>query len=522
MYLPVSILQQCDDLTQLLGSECLSFCCSESSGPVGGVALEHQFASLGIDAAQATVVVERCRRLKKFQLSDFPGDATLFVIPLVHPEDEPWFAVGVMRDLPRSAVERLVSTSFAASRRQVLIESQDQILLDAESELFRCNSERQWLRQLNLQRIDRKRGAHLPKQALETLRNIIDAEAISISLYQDTDTERHGLESTISGKPNWSMDDIRLLLQRVSKPSIGDTVILNSRETTLPLAQLKSCIIVPLGVPEPIGFIVALNRRRHPGGGMSQVAPEFNYRDGQLLHDAAGYLLVDGHSNVLFQESEKLVLGMLRTMSHAIEARDPYTFGHSERVGRVAYEIAARLQLSEVACQEIYVTGVLHDIGKIGIPDQVLLKAGKLDADELRIIQQHPEIGHKILEEFDKLKFALPGVLYHHERIDGGGYPHRLRGDSIPLMARILAVSDAYDAMTSSRVYRNAMGQERAVEILRNGIGTQWDEKAAKACIEYVSDTHLLLASGGTESARTSGSQGEWLQLSHALRVLQL
>jgi hypothetical protein len=133
-----------------------------------------------------------------------------------------------------------------------------------------------------------------------------------------------------------------------------------------------------------------------------------------------------------------------------------------------------------VACQEIYVTGVLHDIGKIGIPDQVLLKAGKLDADELRIIQQHPEIGHKILEEFDKLKFALPGVLYHHERIDGGGYPHRLRGDSIPLMARILAVSDAYDAMTSSRVYRNAMGQERAVEILRNGIGTQWDEKAAR------------------------------------------
>jgi HD-GYP domain-containing protein (c-di-GMP phosphodiesterase class II) len=521
MYPPASIQQQCDDLTQLLGSESLPICFSATSGFAGG-ASEHQFAELGLDTAAAIAIVERCRRHKKFQLSDSSGDSTLFVIPLVHPEDENWFAVGVMRDLPRNAVERLVSTSFAASRRQVLIESQDQILLDAESELFRSNSERQWLRQLNFQRIDRKRGAHLPKQALETLRNIIDAEAIAISLYQDTDTERHGLESTISGKPNWSIDDIRLLLQRVSKPSLGDTVILNSRESTLPLAQLKSCIIVPLGVPEPIGFIVALNRRRHPGGVTSQTAPEFNYRDGQLLHDAAGYLLVDGHSNVLFQESEKLVLGMLRTMSHAIEARDPYTFGHSERVGRVAYEIAARLQLSEVACQEIYVAGVLHDIGKIGIPDQVLLKAGKLDADELRIIQQHPEIGHKILEEFDKLKFALPGVLYHHERVDGAGYPHRLKGDHIPLMARILAVSDAYDAMTSSRVYRNAMGQERAIEILQNGIGTQWDEKAVRACVDYISDTHMVLASGGADSAPTTGSQGEWLQLSHALRVLQL
>jgi len=521
MFPTASIQQQCDDLTQLLGSECLPFCLPESSGTVEG-ASEHSFASLGIEAAQVTAIIERCRSLKRFQLCDSSNDATLFLIPLVHSEDENWFAIGVIRDLPRSAVERLVSTSFAASRRQVLIESQDQILLGAESELFRSHSERQWLRQLNFQRIERKRGAYLPKQALETLRNIIDAEAIAISLYQDTNTERHGLESTISGKSNWNIDDIRLLLQRVSKPSFGDTVFLNSRETALPLAQLKSCIIVPLGVPEPIGFIVALNRRRHPGGIISQVAPEFNYRDGQLLHDAAGYLLVDGHSNVLSQESEKLVLDMLRTMSNAIEARDPYTFGHSERVGRVAYEIAARLQLSEVACQEIYVAGVLHDIGKIGIPDQVLLKAGKLDADELRVIQQHPEIGHRILVEFDKLKFALPGVLHHHERFDGGGYPHRLKGDNIPLMARILAVSDAYDAMTSSRVYRSPMGQERAIEILYNGMETQWDEGAVRACIDCVCDKPLVLPRGSAESALTTGSQGEWLQLSHALRVLQL
>jgi len=520
MYFPESIQQQCDDLTHLLGTECFPFSYSESRKNLSGSS-DCQFVSLKVDPAQALAAMERCKKQNKFQLWDVLDGTVSYVIPLVHREEEDWFAIGTMRDLPRSVVQKLVSTSFAASRRQILIESQDQILLDAELELSQSNSERQWLRQLNLQRIDRKRGAHLPKQALETLRNIIDAEAIAISLYQDIDVGRHGLESMISGKATWSLDDVRLLLQRISKPGLGDTAILNNRDNSLPLAQLKSCIVVPLGVPEPIGYIVALNRRRQAGMSKPMNFTEFNHRDGQLMHDAAGYLLVDGHSNVLFQESEKLVLGMLRTMSNAIEARDPYTFGHSERVGRVAYEIAARLALSEVACQEIYVSGVLHDIGKIGIPDHVLLKAGKLDADELRIIQQHPEIGHKILEEFDKLKFALPGVLYHHERVDGTGYPHRLKGDSIPLMARILAVSDAYDAMTSSRVYRNAMGQERAIEILRNGLGTQWDEGTVMACIEFISDTQLVTANGTTESSPPEAN-GEWRQLSQALRVLQL
>lgn len=520
MYHPASIQQQCDDLTQLLGTDCLPFCHSGPRRYAKGT-WEYHFALLGIAEAGVLPVIDRCANHSKFHLADIEEGVVLFVIPLVHRDDEIWFGIGVVRDLPRNVVERLVSTSFAASRRQVLIESQDQILLDAESELYRSNSERQWLRQLNSQRIERKRGSHLPKQALETLRNIIDAESIAISLYQDTDTERHGLESIICGKPTWSLEDVTLLLQRIAKPNLGDTVILNSREKAFPLPQLKSCIVVPLGFPDPIGFIVALNRRRIPGGGSVSSTPEFSYRDGQLLHDAAGYLLVDGHSNILFQESEKLVLGMLRTMSHAIEARDPYTFGHSERVGRVAYEIAAKLQLSEVACQEIYLAGVLHDIGKIGIPDQVLLKAGKLDAEELKIIQQHPEIGHKILEEFDKLKFALPGVLYHHERIDGTGYPHRLKGDAIPLMARILAVSDAYDAMTSSRVYRNAMGRERAVEILLNGIGTQWDERAVKACISFIGEKELVHENGEMENCAIE-TGGQWRQLTQALRVLQL
>ena len=150
-------------------------------------------------------------------------------------------------------------------------------------------------------------------------------------------------------------------------------------------------------------------------------------------------------------------------------------------------------------------------------PDVVV---GKLEPDEFAIIRKHPEIGHRILEELGKLKFALPGVLYHHERVDGTGYPHNLVGDEIPLMARILAVSDAYDAMTSSRVYRTAMGQQRAVDILRSGMQTQWDGDVVEACLEYIGDLTVDSADIVLDSPRSKTT--DWRQVSQALRVLQL
>jgi HD-GYP domain-containing protein (c-di-GMP phosphodiesterase class II) len=279
-------------------------------------------------------------------------------------------------------------------------------------------------------------------------------------------------------------------------------------------------VVVPIGEPEPIGYVLAINRRKHSSPAANKCENDFVSADAELLHEVAGYIAADGYSNASLMESEQLVLGILRAMSNAIEARDPYTHGHSERVGSVAYQIALRLNLSEVACQEIYLAGVLHDIGKIGIPDHVLLKAGKLEPEELDIIRKHPEIGHRILEDLGKLKFALPGVLYHHERIDGTGYPHNLVGDEIPLMARILAVSDAYDAMTSSRVYRNAMGQQRAMEILSSGMRTHWDAEVVTACLQYLSELSLEAEDNYHESARSKTT--DWRQVSQALRVLQL
>ena len=165
----------------------------------------------------------------------------------------------------------------------------------------------------------------------------------------------------------------------------------------------------------------------------------------------------------------------LLALNAALEARDAYTLGHSRRVANLGFQLAQQFGSSAEFCYEVFLAGLLHDVGKIGIPDAILLKATKLTDGEFQAIQQHPEIGYRIVEPFHELSFTLPGILHHHERWDGGGYPHGIGGEVIPLIARILAVVDAYDAMTSSRSYRAAMPPSRAFAILAEGRGTQWD-----------------------------------------------
>ncbi len=166
---------------------------------------------------------------------------------------------------------------------------------------------------------------------------------------------------------------------------------------------------------------------------------------------------------------------MTRSLTAAIDAKDAYTFGHSERVARASVELGRELGLQEDELSDIYLAGLLHDIGKIGVRDEVLTKRGPLTDEEFKHIQQHPVIGHRILADVHAISHLLPGVLYHHERYDGRGYPEGLKGDGIPLLARILAVADSFDAMNTSRPYRTAMPPDRVDQILHQGAGTQWD-----------------------------------------------
>lgn len=179
--------------------------------------------------------------------------------------------------------------------------------------------------------------------------------------------------------------------------------------------------------------------------------------------------------SALFENLRNTLFSLIQGLTKALEAKDPYTCGHSERVARIAVRIAEHMRLSEQEIGDIYLAGLLHDIGKIGIRDEVLAKPGPLTEAEYKHVQQHPIIGDRILTGIAQLEHLIPGVRGHHERIDGKGYPDGLAGDELHQMARILAVADACDAMMSPRPYRPSLPAGAIVHIMRQGAGTQWD-----------------------------------------------
>jgi putative nucleotidyltransferase with HDIG domain len=180
------------------------------------------------------------------------------------------------------------------------------------------------------------------------------------------------------------------------------------------------------------------------------------------------------HSN---QKLEQAYVDFMGAMAEALDARDPYTAGHSRRVADYSVRIARALGLAEEDLERIRIGAMLHDIGKIGVPDHILHKHEKLTDEEFMRIQQHPQIRRRILERVGRFERFLPAVELHHENHDGTGYPHGLRGMEIPIDARIIHVADAYDAMTSDRPYRKRMPEDKVRRILRECSGTQFDPR---------------------------------------------
>ncbi len=171
------------------------------------------------------------------------------------------------------------------------------------------------------------------------------------------------------------------------------------------------------------------------------------------------------------------------SLAAAVEAKDSYTEKHTHRVAENARMIGSRMGLPERALDALYRGGIIHDLGKIGVPDAILMKPGPLDPDELRRMRMHPEIGESIVRPLRSGVPLLPIIRHHHERIDGRGYPDGLKGRAIPHLARIVAVCDAYDALTSDRPYRRARSAGEAIDILVAGSGTQWDSEAVDVLV---------------------------------------
>lgn len=190
-------------------------------------------------------------------------------------------------------------------------------------------------------------------------------------------------------------------------------------------------------------------------------------------------------------ENRELFLGTVKSLAAAIDGKDPYTRGHSERVSRFSVAIAQRLGLPDDEVEKIRISAVLHDVGKIGIDDSVLKKPAALTDEEFEIMKKHPQKGYKIMSQIPAMKEFLPGMYMHHEMINGQGYPQGLKGDEIPLMARIVSVADTFDAMTTDRPYQRAMQFEAAVERIKSFVGTRYDARVVAAFVEACEDGQI-------------------------------
>ena len=190
------------------------------------------------------------------------------------------------------------------------------------------------------------------------------------------------------------------------------------------------------------------------------------------------------------RQNKLLFQHVIKTIAGAIDAKDTYTNGHSSRVAEYSREIARRMGYNEEKLNDIFMMGLLHDVGKIGVPDAVINKPAKLNDEEYELIKNHPVMGAKILSNIKEMPTLATGARWHHERYDGTGYPDGLKGEEIPEEARIIAVADAYDAMSSHRSYREPLAQNVVRKEIDKGRGTQFDPGIAEVMLSMIDEDH--------------------------------
>lgn len=266
---------------------------------------------------------------------------------------------------------------------------------------------------------------------------------------------------------------------------VGEAELLAGlREATVALPAKSKAMIAPgLGNCGARGPQVLVQPILRKGGVVGVIAcgdkggedPQVSSYDIQLLEAAAGFVGAFLDNAVLYDDQRATFLGTLLAMTAAIDAKDAYTRGHSERVAHLGQLLALGVGLSEETAERVRICGMVHDVGKIGVPERVLGKAGKLTDEEFGLIKQHPAIGHTILKDIPQLGDILPGVLHHHERYDGKGYPAGLKGEEIPLFARLIALADTFDAMSSNRAYRASLPREQVLKEIERCAGAQFD-----------------------------------------------
>ncbi len=342
------------------------------------------------------------------------------------------------------------------------------------------------------------------QMACDSLIELVNVEGIAVFLEKKINNSRKLVLTAGTGliamdHKNGNMHEV-LFERLLAEIETGSEALLDS-EVDAPFkyewfGRVRNIIAVPLhGKDKIIGMMVATNRLDKA---------DFDSIDAKLFNSVANECAVFIENQGLFRDLKELFIGSLKALTSSIDAKDQYTRGHSERVAFLSKWIAERYartkKMSIEDIQKIYLAGLLHDIGKIGIPESVLGKKGKLTDEEYEQMKTHPTIGANILSEIRQMTDVVPGVLCHHERYDGEGYPRGLTGDAIPLAGKIVMIADSFDAMTSRRTYREALGLEEAINEIKKGLGGQFDPEIGSIFLNSdIDKLWELIQNGGTD-----------------------
>lgn len=373
--------------------------------------------------------------------------------------------------------------------------------LDASDNRLRADeSELSWLNQLPASVVPKREETSVTAVARRILPQLLDLiQARSLLLIDGEDGAGSSSALLWSGGDEVTSSAVdRVVLRYSSEASYSDGLCLNFTSPPQSIVSrdgIMSAVIVPVRWPaRSTGWLVAVNRdlrKLATGEAASRYGSEIQmgdieFGDAQinLMRAASSVLATNSGILDLLNDREQVLTGIVRTLVNALDAKDSYTCGHSDRVAEFARLTAQAMGVNARGCEQVHMAGLLHDIGKVGIPDHILNKPAAVTDEEMEIIRQHPVTGYEILRHLSSFEYVLPAVLHHHEAFDGSGYPHGLHGNAIPLSARILAVADSWDAMTSSRSYRAGMSPDRATAILQDGAGQQWDPQCVEAFLK--------------------------------------
>jgi HD-GYP domain-containing protein (c-di-GMP phosphodiesterase class II) len=426
-----------------------------------------------------------------------------------------------------SEMLRLFAEKFLSQRRSA--EQMDMV----SSELAQTYEELVLLYKISTNMEIVEPDANFLQMACDSLTEIVSVEGIAVLQERTIDEQTRFVLVAGAGVIDIDERMTSLLYNRLKEEMNKSKEALLDSEVDAPFRfdwpkNIRNIIVVPLCGREKAGFperrrdLAGADRNHHVGPrqfGTGRVIgllvainrldkPDFDSTDVKLFTSVASECAVFVENNRLFKELKELFIGSLKALTRSIDAKDRYTRGHSERVAFISKWIAEHLaqaeQLDQGQIHKMYLAGLLHDIGKIGIDEKVLCKTGRLTPRERNRLRMHPSIGANILGGIKQMRDVIPGVLYHHERVDGKGYPTGLKGDQIPLMGKIVGLADCFDAMTSERTYREALSVEEALAEVEKRLGTQFDEKVGGVFVK--SDVYHLWDLMQDDTMKTYGA----------------